>query len=266
METRFVDSHCHLDIIATCNPKSVAWMRERGYLPVSWSYGGQIKAAGDVPMYLSTKKALIHRLNQEGLVCRYLAGIHPRTITPDLTADMVYEMLAPYLDDPFCLGIGEMGLETGSDREKEILEAHLVLACEAAQRGKIMGIHTPRKNKAAITVEILDMLEGYRVYGDSMVVDHCTPHTIASVLEKGFWAGVTMSPEKNQAADLLDIIVARAGDLSRIMLNTDSSIVLHRDLLEISDLGSIEEEVRTRLLRDNALKFYNLTGRSDVPL
>jgi len=258
MNIRFVDSHCHLDIILALDSQGITWIRDAGGLPISWSFSGEISTKDDLKTYFREQRDVISQLNHNGLRCYYLSGIHPRDIPDDLGGEMVRELLTPYLDDPFCLGIGEIGLETGSGREKEILSAHLDMAEEVVGRGKVFGIHTPGHEKVKITGELLGMLEDYAACRQNIVVDHCTKETIASVLEMGLWAGVTMNPEKNRIADLDRIIHARKKDIGRIILNTDSSTSLYRDLFVLSREESIEVRDRTALLRENALKFYHL--------
>jgi predicted metal-dependent TIM-barrel fold hydrolase len=257
--TGFVDSHCHLDLVSVCDGTSISWIKESGCLPVSWSYCGRAQRADDLRKYLARQKEAIARLNREGLRCYYLCGIHPRDITPDLTPSLVSELLQPFLDDPLCLGIGEIGLETGSDREKEILSAHLAVAAKAARRGKVAGIHTPRGNKEAVTAQVLEMLEDCRHWRRSIVVDHCTRDTIARVLQMGLWAGITMSPEKTGTRDLAEIVNAHGNNIGSIMLNTDSGASYHRDLWALRRDESIEKSARTALLKDNALSFFGLS-------
>jgi len=258
MNIRFVDSHCHLDMVNVFDPQGITWVRDMVCLPISWSFSGEITAADDLKTYFRKQQDVISQLNHNGLRCYYLSGIHPRDIPVDLGAEMVRELLTPNLDDPLCLGIGETGLETGSEQEKEILAAQLDMAGEVAGRGKIFGIHTPRQDKARITGELLEMLRDYPAYRENIVVDHCTEETIASVLQMGLWAGITMNPEKIRTDNLVRIIQAHKKDMGRIMLNTDSSTSFYRDLSILSREETIEERDRTALLRDNALRFYHL--------
>jgi len=258
MTIRFADSHCHLDITLLSDAQGIVWIRDMACLSVSWSYSGKIRTTDDLRTYFSKQRQAIFRLNHNGLRCYYLCGIHPRDIPGDLRAEMVQELLKPCIDDPLCLGIGEIGLETGSNREKEILAAHLDMAGEVVGRNKVFGLHTPRRDKARITSELLEMLDKYLIYREHIVVDHCTVDTIATVLEKGLWAGITMNPEKCRPADLVSIVGHHKGSTDRIMLNTDSSTKMYRDLHELSGNKAIDEMVRLRLIRQNALRFYHL--------
>ena len=37
-DVRFVDSHCHLDMVQVFDSEAISWMKEAGCLPVSVSY------------------------------------------------------------------------------------------------------------------------------------------------------------------------------------------------------------------------------------
>ena len=154
-DQNIIDSHLHLDHIHTNHPDRIRWMQARGIIPISWAFVMNIESRESLGVYLQTQADIIHRLNREGLKCFFLSGIHPRNIPPDLDVRDVEGLLSPFLDDPLCLGIGEIGLELGSPREKEIFSAQLSMGARLIEKGKCLGIHTPRENKPKITREIL---------------------------------------------------------------------------------------------------------------
>jgi len=255
---KFVDSHVHLDHIFSAHPDRILWLKENECTPVSWSFCNKTESIADIQHCLANHSDTIRQLSKTGLNCYYLAGIHPRNITPDLATADIRELILPYLDDPLCLGIGEVGLETGVLREVEILLAHLELAGEVADREKIFGIHTPRNDKENITSQILDLLKPYADYQDRIVIDHCTPRIIEEVLSFGLWAGVTLSPVKAGIQDVLDIISRHSRFSSRIMLNTDSGTLFYKDLHEFVRTGEVDMTIKTELVRSNAGKFFGI--------
>ena len=253
-----IDSHVHLDHIRSSRPERIAWMREKNYFPVSWAFSLAVEDAGDLKRYLAEKAGAIRELDRHQLPCRYLAGVHPRNIVPKLKPESVRDLLMPYLESDLCLGVGEIGLETAGAHEIEVLHAHLELCPEVAQMGKVYGIHTPRRNKPEITRKILDLLQPYQIHGGRIVLDHCMPETIGSVLADGFWAGVTMSPVKASAADVHVIIDRHGADVSAIMLNTDSGAEFFEDLYRFAQEPSVAAALRDQLTRENAARFFNL--------
>ncbi|MDM8526226.1 TatD family hydrolase [Desulfococcaceae bacterium HSG8] len=252
---RIIDSHVHLDHIYEKKPERIRWMQEHGIMPISWAFGLHIENVGNLKDYLRTQSEVIHGLNREGFECYYLSGIHPRNISPDLGSGDVRDILSPFLDDPLCLGIGEIGLETGSNQEKEILCAHLELA---ESMDKKLGIHTPRNDKPRITEEILAVLKSYPGIEDITVIDHCTPETVGQVLERGYWAGVTLSPLKTSFQDLEQIIRQHSENSERIMCNTDSGTVFYEDIYQLYASEAFPPTIRKGLAFANASRFFLL--------
>lgn len=248
----------HLDHVCSHHPKRMAWIEKTGCMPISWSFSKSVDSVAEIRGYLKNHAEIIRRISSEQFPCYFLAGVHPRNISPDLNPEQIRELLIPYLDNPRCLGVGEIGLETGSEREKEIFLAQMELAEEVAGRGKVFGIHTPRANKAAVTEKILNFLEPYRKYGDRIVVDHCRPDTIANVLSGGFWAGVTLSPVKASVRDVGEILLHQKEVASRVMLNTDSGIEFYEDLYGFVCGLETDSEMETALARDNAAAFFGI--------
>ena len=133
----------------------------------------------------------------------------------------VIAMIPEFLDCPNVLGIGEIGLNKNTPNECTIFQEHLDLAIEYDQQ---ILIHTPHlEDKYQGTRMILDMLCNYSQIDRSRVlVDHVEEHTVRHVLDKGFWAGMTLYPvtkcTPQRAADIIEmcgpekLLVNSAGD------------------------------------------------------
>ena len=251
-----IDSHVHLDHIVTGHPERIDWLRDHHCAVLSWAWCRQPESVGDLRDYLEQKRKTIHKLHQQGLSCGYLAGIHPRNITADLTPQAVVDLVASHLEDPFCLGIGEVGLEEGIEREMEILAAHFALVPEVAAAGKKIGIHTPRNNKAAVTRSLLIFLTSVPAINPLAVIDHCSLETLPSVLAAGYHAGITLSPIKTDWRTLPDLVERHRGDLDRMMCNTDSGTRFYEDLVTASRAACIESQAARQLFHDNAARFF----------
>ncbi len=258
----YIDSHVHLDNIYRAAPERIQWLREQECIPVSWSFAEKIEQKNDLEHYLAQKADFIRQMNDGGLQCYFLAGIHPRNIPPDLKPEHVREILLPFLENPFCLGIGEIGLETTKSQEREIFEAQLALADVVRDMDKRFGVHTPRKNKRKVTAEILDILTGCTEIEDITVVDHCTPDTVAKVLKAGFRAGITVSPAKTSLEELFIIVEQQEQKLKRIMCNTDSGTIFHEDLYWISASENLPPEICDELVYGTAARFFGISGEA----
>ncbi len=113
-----------MDRIFAEHPGRITWPKDVGCQPISWAFGKGIKSVSDLRRYLRAKRDTVHQIYQS-VPCFYLAGIHPRNIPPDLRPVDIEDVLEPYLEDDLCLGIGEIGVETGRNQEKEIFSAQL---------------------------------------------------------------------------------------------------------------------------------------------
>lgn len=130
----------------------------------------------------------------------------------------VMAMIPEFLDCPNVLGIGEIGLNKNTPNEAIVFQEHVQLAIEHNQS---ILIHTPHlDDKYQGTRMILDMLADHDGLDRSRVlVDHVEEHTVAAVLEQGYWAGMTLYPvTKCTPARAVDIIERFGSD--RLMVNS----------------------------------------------
>ncbi len=251
-----VDSHVHLDMIQKYHPQRIQWLKENQCRVVSWAYFNPPDSVARLKKDLQEKARVIRELFAEGVKCDYLAGVHPRSIPPDLRPDAIASLLLPHMEDPRCLGLGEIGLETGDTREEEILIAQLELSRGLTAVGKVIGVHTPRADKRAITSRTLQIMKQFSETAPSIVIDHCTADTIKEVLESGVWAGVTLSPEKVSWEEMIRIVSLCPDHLERIMCNSDSGRKFFGDVVRYSRSNDLSERIRTKLFKDNALRFF----------
>ena len=255
---RILDSHMHLDYVFRHQPEAIQWMKDNCYAVVSWSYSEKADSVSKLKDYLKSKAEFVHKQSESGLKCFYLAGIHPRCIPPDLKPEQAGSILAPYMDDPLCRGIGEIGLETCDSREKETFEAQLEFGRQMPELRKIIGIHTPRSNKSVVTKDILNILKDYSDIASSIIVDHCTRETIQDVLDCGFMAGVSLSPSKITSSELKDILSVSEAAAEKIMCNTDSAVELHRDMYSACISDGIREDIKEKIFYNNAACFFGI--------
>jgi uncharacterized protein len=257
----FIDSHVHLDHMEEDNPKRIEWLKTSGCVTVSWAFSIKLESLQDLKDYLKTQANIIQKLNKNGLPCYFLTGIHPRNILSPLKVHDVENILTPFLENPYCLGLGEIGLETGHSKEKVVFAEQLALASKLKGKGIKIGIHTPKNNKVEITFEILRVLNSYPGLEEITVIDHCSFDNIGYVLKAGYWAGITLNPGKASFQDLERIIERYPDKLDRIMCNTDSGTGFYDDLYRLSKVPeevTFSEKNIHRLTWDNAVQFFNL--------
>jgi hypothetical protein len=132
--------------------------------------------------------------------------INPKEAEDAGFASEVMSIIPDFLDCPNVLGIGEIGLNKNSRNELAVLEAHLELA---RQRDHLVLVHTPHlEDKHKGTRLILDAVDNAGLDPDRVLIDHVEEHTVGLVLDRGFWAGMTLYPDTKctpqRAVDILE--------------------------------------------------------------
>lgn len=176
----------------------------------------------------------------------------------------VIAMIPEFLDKPNVLGIGEIGLNKNTRNEATIFLEHVELAVQHNQQ---ILIHTPHlEDKYQGTRMILDMLLGdSRIDPSRVLVDHVEEHTIGHVLEKGFWAGMTLYPvtkcTPQRAADMIEkygserLMANSAGDWGPSKPTAVPDLIL-----ELRRRGHSERDIR-RVVYDNPIRFFSQSQR-----
>ncbi len=134
-----------------------------------------------------------------------------------LAAD-VLAMIPGFLARPNVLGIGEIGLNRNTRNELRVLEQHIDLAVKHDQ---LILVHTPHlEDKLKGTRLILDLLRSHAgVKPDRVIIDHVEEHTVTLVLDRGFWAGITLYPDsKSSPPRAVDMLEYTGGE--RLWLNS----------------------------------------------
>lgn len=180
----------------------------------------------------------------------------------------VIATLPEFLDRPTVLGIGEIGLHKCTPNEVITL---LELIDLAVNRHEQMLFHTPHlEDKHKGTRMILDVLrDNQRVDRTRVCIDHCEEHTIAAVLDEGYWAGITLYPTTKatpeRAADMVEIYGA-----DRVLVNSSADwgpsdpMAVPALILTMRRRGHPDSLVR-RIVYDNPLEFFS-QSRNFQPL
>ena len=133
--------------------------------------------------------------------------INPKESEDTALADEVLGIIPEFLGAENLLGIGEIGLNKNTRNELRILEKHIDLA---ARHNQLILVHTPHlEDKLKGTKLILDALTSdKRISPERVIIDHVEEHTVGMVLDKGFWAGITLYPESKctpaRAVDMVE--------------------------------------------------------------
>lgn len=194
--------------------------------------------------------------------------INPKESEDVKLAGEVIALIPELLDRPNVLGIGEIGLNKNSRNELRVLEMHLQLA---ADHGQLVLVHTPHlEDKLKGTRLILDTLKNLAALSpERVIIDHVEEHTVRLVLERGFWAGMTLYPEsKCTPARAVDIIEMYGTE--RLWLNSacdwghSDPLAVPKAALEMRRRGYSDAWI-DRLLYQNPLTFLSQCPKFHIP-
>ena len=172
----------------------------------------------------------------------------------------VIKLIPEFLNKPRVLGIGEIGLNKNTPNESTIFMEQVELADRLDEQ---ILIHTPHlEDKYMGTRMILDMLDDF---GDlehgRVLVDHVEEHTVRHVLERGYWAGMTLYPVSKctpeRAVDMVEhygperLLVNSAGDWG-----PSKPTAVPDFILAMRRRGHSEAEIR-RVVYENPLEFFS---------
>lgn len=213
-----IDSHTHLYLRGAEDLERMAAAGVKAtvvcaYLPVRPS-----AAATLLDLFRWLVEAEPARQRGFGIRALPAVGVHPRCI-PERGLDAVLETVDRLLAVR-AAALGEVGLETASAEEVEVLEAQLGLA---RARGAAVVLHTPRADKARVLDELLRVLERSAVEPRRVVVDHLTPELVGRVRERGYNAGLTVQPGKLAPEGVLAVVRERG--VEGLLVDSDAAHV-----------------------------------------
>jgi hypothetical protein len=193
--------------------------------------------------------------------------INPKEAEDVAFAREVIALIPEFLDRPNVLGIGEIGLNKNSRNELTILEAHIDLA---ARHGQLVLVHTPHlEDKLKGTRLIMDAIRSDgRIDPGRVLIDHVEEHTVGMVLDRGFWAGMTLYPDTKCTAQRAADIIETCGS-ERIWINSagdwgpSDPLAVPKAQLEMARRGHDAETI-SRVSFDNPITFLSQSPKFGV--
>ena len=194
--------------------------------------------------------------------------INPKESEDVKLAEDVIGIIPEFLDRPTVLGIGEIGLNKNSRNEVAVLERHVDLA---ARTGQLILVHTPHlEDKLKGTKLIMDAIRNHaRLDPSRVLIDHVEEHTVRAVLDRGFWAGMTLYPDTKctpqRAADIFEmhgtdrLWINSAGDWG-----VSDPLAVPKCQDELRRRGHLLETIR-KVSYDNPRTFLSQSGRFSAP-
>lgn len=195
--------------------------------------------------------------------------LNPKESEDTHLAEEVLKIIPEFLDKPTVLGVGEIGLNKNSRNEIAVLEKHVDLA---AKHNQLVLVHTPHlEDKLKGTRLILDIIKNERrLTPGRVIIDHVEEHTIKLVLDKGFWAGMTLYPEsKCTSARAIDMIEVFGGE--RLWMNSACDwghsvpLAVPRTALEMRKRGYTADAIDKMIYR-NPVAFMSQSPKFKLPI
>lgn len=146
-------------------------------------------------------------------------AVNPKEAENIPLTEAVLKEMPKFFDAPTVLGVGEIGLHKSTPNECKTFEMQIDLALK---HGQLILIHTPHlEDKLRGTVKILEILDQFDLDPHRVWIDHVEEHTVRMVLDRGYWAGMTLYPltkcTGQRAADILEIY-----GTERLMVNSSA--------------------------------------------
>lgn len=246
----WVDSHSHhyftsLNVLDSLYRSGLEAVVEASWIPVRPSSWGTLE---DVFRWLVEVEP--QRLQKIGLKLIPAVGIHPRCISPEVR----FDKLESWLNDERVKALGEVGLESGSEQEKDVFVSQLKLAKKA---DKPVIVHTPRANKLAVAVLELKLIRDSGFPEEMAVIDHFNFELLKGLEKGSYMIGLSLQPGKISVNEALEII--KSIDLERTMINSDSSTEPSEPqwgLELLKEIGKGDKRLARIIGVDNATRFY----------
>lgn len=215
---KYIDPHIHMVSRTTDDYRRMA---QAGCVaitePAFWAGFDRCSVEGFRDYFRQLTVVEPARAAQYGIAHHTWLCINPKEAEDVGFAREVLSIIPEFLDAPTVLGIGEIGLNKNSRNELEVLALHLELA---VQRNQMVLVHTPHlEDKRKGTLLIMDAVENAGLTPDRVLIDHVEEHTVGDVLDRGFWAGMTLYPDTKCTPQRAVDILERWGT-DRIWLNS----------------------------------------------
>jgi uncharacterized protein len=195
--------------------------------------------------------------------------LNPKEADDRALAAEVLPIIPRYLDRPNVVGIGEIGLNRVTRNEVATFEDHVDLAMQHGNQ--LMLIHTPHlEDKLKGTRVILGALGGeQRLQPGRVLVDHAEEHTMPLILERGYWAGITLYPQTKvspqRAADMIEVFGSdRICVASACDWGPSIPVAVAHFVAEMRRRGHPDELIR-KVVWDNPCEFLGQSPKFQVP-
>ncbi len=205
---KYIDPHIHMVSRTTDDYQRMALAGCVAVTePAFWAGFDRSSAQGFFDYFRQLTEYEPRRAAQAGIQHFTWLCINPKEADDPAFARDVIALIPEFLKCDTVLGIGEIGLNKNTRNEQIILEEQIALA---ETHNQLVLVHTPHlEDKRKGTRLIMDALQASNIDPGRILIDHVEEHTVGEVLDRGFWAGMTLYPDTKmtpqRAADVIEM-------------------------------------------------------------
>jgi hypothetical protein len=258
---RYIDHHAHMVSRTTDDYEKLALTGCVAVTEPAFWAGWDRSTADSVEDYFrqltefEPQRAAQHRIRHYAWM-----AMNPKEADDRVLSREVLQRIPKFLDRPTVLGIGEIGLNRVTRNEIETYTEQIDLA---RAHGQLILIHTPHlEDKLKGTRISLDVLRGFpQIDPGRVLVDHAEEHTLRSILDLGYWAGLTLYPRTKVSAERAADMIERFGPERLCVAGAcdwgpSDAIAVPRFILEMRRRRHAEDLIR-RVVFDNPVRFLS---------
>ena len=184
-------------------------------------------------------------------------ALNPKEAEDTVLANAVMDGLAPYLDHPRCVALGEIGFNNITPHEETAFVRQLHMA---ETRRMPVIVHLPHVDKLRGARRIAEILKAEDVEPGRIVLDHNTEETIRVSRDTGCFCGMTVYPISKLTPARVSGIIREYGT-TRMIVNGSADWGVSDPLSLIKVVACLEQdgvnsEAVRHLVYDNAMAFY----------
>lgn len=260
---RIIDTHLHVDKISGLDIPTLA---------IAGVEAAIVPTGHWLPLLSSAETLLMIWRNLSGFqvnVCKSF-GIDIRvTLSVPFSglsveaAQECLKQLPKYLENENVIGVGEIGLDSGSEDEVKLFRAQLNIAKE---RDLPIIVHTatPMEPQAIpILDKIISIIHEENFPIERAVLDHTGRNTLETRLNSGAMVGLGVCIDKLKADEVAEIVLENPDKRDRFLINSElgyfgqGQFSVPRAVLSMRQLGLPREEIE-KVTWDNPIRFFNL--------
>lgn len=184
-------------------------------------------------------------------------SLNPKEAEDTVLADEVIDGLAPYLDHPRCVALGEIGFNNITPNEERAFVKQLEMA---DRRNLPVIVHLPHVNKLQGARRCVEIIRSMKLNVDHIILDHNTEETIELSRESGCYSGMTVYPISKLSPERVSNIIRQYG-ADRMVVNGSADWGVSDPLSLVKVVARMQQDGHSadtieKIVCANATAFY----------